>query len=428
MKRKIFLLSTLLAFACASIYSYDLTRKEKEKTYKDMELFADVLAIVQEQYVESVDSKELIYGSLRGMMEALDPYSDFMDPEKHQELIEETAGKFGGIGVEISMREGVLTVVTPLEGTPAWEADLQPNDKIVKINGELTKGVSLEAAVGLLRGDPGTDVKVSILREKENKIFSVTIKRAIISLQDIKRYVILEDSVAYVRIAQFSDVTVKDLAKALKELKKQGMEGLIIDLRSNPGGLLDSAVDVASLFIDPGKKVVEIIDRDNKKDEFFSRRIEEKTNKIPMVILVNDGSASGSEIVAGCLQDYKRALILGVKTFGKGSVQTVIPLTDGAALKLTTAKYYTPVGRMIHEKGIEPDIVVENRKIKTEEPNGEDELFEKYDDLDKKENGNLAENTEEETDDKDDDDFYKKDYQILRALDLVRGLIILGDK
>lgn len=421
MKRKIFLLSLILAFGSFSIYSYDVTRKEKEQTYKDLELYADTLSLVQKNYVESVASKELIYGSLRGLMDSLDPYSSFMDPDEYKELIQETSGKFGGIGIEISLRKGVLTVVTPLEGTPAWKVKLQPNDKIVKIDDKLTKGMSLNEAVELLRGDPGSKVNVTILREKENRIFSVDIKRAIISIQDIRRALLLENDVAYVRIAEFRDDTAKDLAKALKKLDDEGMQGLILDLRSNPGGLLDSAVDVASLFIEPGDKVVYVLDRDGKKDEYFARRLEEKFNDIPMVVLVNDGSASGSEIVAGCIQDYKRGLVLGIKSFGKASVQTVIPLTDGSALRLTTAKYYTPNGRLIHEEGISPDIEVEYKKIELDGPSQEDELFDKV-----KENDNPS-NDDEEQDPDEDEDFYKKDYQIIRALDLVKGLILLGE-
>lgn len=426
MKRKIFLVTLLLAFGCVSIYSYDITRKEKEQTYKSMELYADTLAIVQENYVESADAKDLIYGSLRGLMDSLDPYSSFMDPEEYRELLEETSGKFGGIGIEISLRKGVLTVVTPLEGTPAWKADLQPNDKIVKIDDQRTKDLSLNDAVDLLRGDPGSKVNVTILREKTNKIFDVDIKRAIISVKDIRRAGILEDSVAYVRIAEFRDDTARDLAKTLKGLKKDGMEGLILDLRSNPGGLLDSAVDVASLFIEPGKRVVYMLDRNNKKDEFFSKHIESKFADIPLVVLINDGSASGSEIVAGCIQDYKRGLILGIKSFGKASVQTVIPLTDGSALRLTTAKYYTPEGRLIHEKGISPDIKIDYKKLKLENDNKpSDEVFEKLDDFD---GLDKRDQDEDEYDEDLDKDFYKKDYQILRALDLVRGLTLLGAK
>lgn len=420
MKRKIFFLSVLLAFGCFSIYSYDVTRKEKEQTYKDLELYADTLALVQKNYVESVEPKDLIYGSLRGLMDSLDPYSSFMDPEEYRELIEETSGKFGGIGIEISLRKGILTVVTPLEGTPAWKVKLQPNDKIVKIDSKLTKGMSLSEAVDLLRGDPGSKVNVTILREKENRIFDVDIKRAIISIKDIRHARLLDDDVAYVRIAEFRDDTAKDLAKALKNLDDEGMEGLILDLRSNPGGLLDSAVDVASLFVEPGAKVVYVLDRDGKKDEYFARRLEEKFKDIPMVVLVNDGSASGSEIVAGCIQDYKRGLVLGIKSFGKASVQTVIPLTDGSALRLTTAKYYTPSGRLIHEEGITPDIEVEDKKIELEKPSQEDELFDKVEGNDK------PIESEEETSEED-EDFYKKDYQIVRALDLVRGLILLGE-
>ena len=402
-------------------FAYEIKREEKEQTYKELELFADTLAIVQSRYVESSDPKDLVFGALAGMLDSLDPYSSFMTPDDYKELLMETSGKFGGLGIEISLREGILTVVTPLEGTPAWKAELEPNDKIVKIEEELTKGLTLNEAVKLLRGDPGTDVTITVLREKEGKIFNKTITRAIISIKDIKKALILEDDIAYIRIVEFRENTQRDLRKALKRLKKEGMKGAILDLRSNPGGLLDSAVDVASLFIEPDKLVVYTLDRDAVKEEYKSRKRGVHFTKLPLVVLVNDGSASGSEIVAGCIQDYKRGLILGITTYGKASVQTVIPLVDGAALRLTTAKYYTPNGRLIHEKGIKPDIEVLRRKIEEEKPTKEDEIFDKVSNLkedDKKEDDKI----EEQEDDK---DFYKTDYQIVRALDLVRGIIIL---
>lgn len=412
----------LFALVCASIYSYDLTRDEKEQTYKELELFADSLSLVQHKYVENVEPKDLVFGALSGMLDSLDPYSSFMTPEDYKELLVETSGKFGGLGIEIALREGILTVVTPLEGTPAWTADLKPNDKIVKIDDKLTKGTTLNEAVKLLRGDPGTEVNLTILREKESRIFDVLIKRAIISVKDIRKSLILEDGIGYIRIAEFREKTAADLRAAVKKLEADGMQGMIVDLRSNPGGLLDSAVDVASLFIESGKLVVYTLDRDGQKEEYKSRRFTDSILDIPMVILVNDGSASGSEIVAGCIQDYRRGLILGIKTYGKASVQTVIPLTDGAALRLTTAKYYTPNGRLIHEKGIEPDIFVEQRNIAKDDPSKEDEVFEKIETHDKEENGDSKKDSKEE----EDAGFYKTDYQIIRALDLVKGLTILN--
>ena len=413
----------VFSLVSASAYSYELSRSEKEETYKELELFADTLGIVQSRYVEAVKPKDLVFGSLFGMLDSLDPYSSFMTPEDYKELLVETSGKFGGLGIEIALRGGVLTVVTPLEGTPAWDAKLQPNDKIVKIEDELTKDLTLNEAVKLLRGDPGTKVTITVLREKESKILDVTMTRAIISVKDIRKALILEDGIGYVRIAEFREDTPRDLQKELKKLKKKGLKGLILDLRSNPGGLLDSAVDVASLFIEPSKLVVYTLDRDGIREEYNSQMMGMHIVDIPLVVLVNDGSASGSEIVAGCIQDYKRGLILGLKTYGKASVQTVIPLVDGAALRLTTAKYYTPNGRLIHEKGVSPDIEVERRNIEDEDSSEDSDVFEKVEELDKK-----KKETSKRKIKKDDKDFYKTDYQIIRALDLVRGLIILGNK
>jgi len=434
MKKRI--IASLLAFLCltSSAFAYEPTKEEKEATYKQLELFAEALSMIQKRHVEKKEPKDDIYGSLRGLLDSLDPYSSFMDPAEYKELLEETAGKFGGLGVEIAMRDKVLTVVSPVEGTPAWKAGLKPQDKIVKIEDKKTRDVELDDAVKLLRGDPGTKVKLTILREKENRIFSVTLTRAIIDVKDIRKAMILENEVGYVRIAEFRDNTARDLAKALGELSGKGMKGLIVDLRSNPGGLLDSAVDVASLFIPADKLVVYTLDRDGKKEDYLSTKQDKAQREIPMVVLVDDGSASGSEIVAGCMQDYKRAVILGVKSYGKASVQTVIPLSDGSALRLTTAKYYTPLGRLIHEKGIHPDIVVEPKLLDLDKPKKEDEIFEKADRLEKGVAESVADKSADKDaendldDEKNDPSFYKRDAQLIRAVDLVRGMIVVGKK
>jgi carboxyl-terminal processing protease len=255
------------------------------------------------------------------------------------------------------------------------------------------------------------------------------VTRAIIDVKDIRKALILENDVGYVRIAEFREDTAKDLAKALGDLSGQGMKGLIVDLRSNPGGLLDSAVDVASLFIEPKKLVVYTLDRDGKKEDFMSTDQAKAQRDIPMVVMVDDGSASGSEIVSGCMQDYQRAVVLGVTSYGKASVQTVIPLSDGSALRLTTAKYYTPNGRLIHEKGITPDIVVESKRLELDKPSKEDEVFAKAEQL---ENGkpdaavSSSKKDDTDSDEKDDPLFYKRDAQLVRAVDLVRGMIIVG--
>jgi carboxyl-terminal processing protease len=411
---------SLGVIAGGCVYAYDITREDKEKTYQELELFADSLALVQSKYVEDKPPRDLIYGALRGLLSSLDPYSQFMDPDEYKDLLVETSGKFGGLGIEISIKDSLLTIVSPLEGTPAWRAGLQPGDRIVKIGEDLTRDMTLTDAVAKLRGDPGTDVVITLLRESEGAVFDVTLTREVINVKDIRKAQILEDGIGYVRIAEFRQETAGDLHKALTRLENEGMKGLILDVRSNPGGLLDSAVEIAGMFVEPGALVVYTLDRDKQKIDYTAQRGGNHLLDIPMVVLVNGGSASGSEIVAGCLQDYRRALLLGTKTFGKASVQTVIPLTDGAALRLTTAKYYTPEGRLIHEEGIHPDITVDQRDLESKTTK-EDEVFDR---LEQKEKESSADGTDPD----DEKDFYKTDYQVLRALDLVKGLVIIGNK
>ena len=426
MKKRIRMLVTSLVsigiIAGGCVYAYDITREDKEKTYQELELFADSLALVQSKYVEDKPPRDLIYGALRGLLSSLDPYSQFMDPDEYKDLLVETSGKFGGLGIEISIKDSLLTIVSPLEGTPAWRSGLEPGDRIVKIGEDLTRDMTLTDAVSKLRGDPGTDVTITLLRESEGSVFDVTLTREVINVKDIRKAQILEEGIGYVRIAEFREKTAADLRKALNGLEKEGLRGLILDVRSNPGGLLDSAVEIAGMFVEPGALVVYTMDRDKQKVDYAASRGGEHLLDIPMVVLVNGGSASGSEIVAGCLQDYRRALILGTKTFGKASVQTVIPLTDGAALRLTTAKYYTPEGRLIHEEGIHPDIAVEQRDLEAKTTK-EEEVFGQLEQKEKE-----KESSGEEADADSEKDFYKTDYQILRALDLVKGLVIIGSK
>ncbi len=374
----------------------------KDEIYKKLDLFGEALAVIQKKYVEELSPKDVIYGAISGLLLSLDSYSQFLDPEEYKELLVETEGKFGGLGIEITIKDGLLTIVSPIEDTPAWRAGLKPGDIIVKIDGKLTKGITLNEAVKKLRGKPGTKVTITVLREKDRKIENITVTRGVIKIKDIKRAIILEDEVGYIRLAEFRETTARDLDKALKKLKKQGMKALILDLRNNPGGLLHSAVDVASRFLKEGKLIVYTKPRSGEKIEYKSLPLGKKYLEIPMVVIINKGSASGSEIVAAALRENKRAIILGEKSFGKASVQTVIPLSDGSAIRLTTAKYYTPQGHSIHEKGITPDIIVAKEKIEKKE-----DIFEELK-KDKKEFD------------------YRKDYQIIRALDLIRGLLILS--
>jgi len=347
----------LLSMAGLALSAID--RSKKNETYKELELFADALAYVQAQYVDEAKPKDLIYGALSGMVNELDPHSQFLTPQEYEDLKIETEGRFGGIGVEITMKDGLATIVTPIADTPAWDAGLKTGDRLVKIDDTVIKNLTLSDVVKKLRGKPGTEVIVIAWREKDDKLYTFKIKRAMIEVKDIKEAKLLEPGIGYIRLAEFRENTPQELDRILKEFKDQGAGALVFDLRNNPGGLLDKAVDVAARFLSKGTLIVSIKGRDPKQDEIFNAGYGMPDTGMLIVLLVNEGSASGSEIVAGAFQDNKRAIVLGEKTFGKGSVQTVLPLSDGSALKLTTSLYFTPGGNSIHEKGIMPDIIVE---------------------------------------------------------------------
>jgi carboxyl-terminal processing protease len=356
MKRPILLLCTLFCL-CAAPVCAD-SGKQEQNLYKDLETFANVLTLLQQYYVDEVDSHKVIIGAINGMLGSLDPHSAYMTPEDFKDLEEETSGSFTGIGIEISIRDGVLTAVAPIEGTPADRQGIKSGDQIVRINGELTKSMTLMEAVKKLRGEKGTAVTISVYRQewKEPKDFTMT--REAIPLFSVKS-MDLEPGFAVIRISNFQTSTTKDVRSALKTLKKKhALQGLVLDLRNNPGGLLDQAVKVADIFMDKGV-IVSTKGRNKEEQMVFEAHPEGGSNDYPMVVLVNGGSASGSEIVAGALQDHKRAIILGTTTFGKGSVQTILPLPDGAGLRLTTAKYYTPSGDSIQATGIKPDMMVQ---------------------------------------------------------------------
>jgi carboxyl-terminal processing protease len=324
--------------------------------YEDLKTFSEAFSLVRKNYVENVKPKDLIYGAIKGMLGSLDPHSAFMTPEQYKEMQVDTKGEFGGIGIQIGVKDSMLTVIAPIEDTPAYKAGIKAGDKIVKINDQFTKDMSLHEAVSKMRGAPSTSVKIAILREGWKVTKDFTIVREIIKIKSVKSK-LLEDGIGYVKINQFQEQTSSDLSKALKNLEKQKITSLILDLRNNPGGLLNSAVDVSSQFLPTGKLVVFIKDRKGEKVEYRSGKSELNAD-VPMVVLVNQGSASASEIVAGALKDWNRAVLIGTQTFGKGSVQSVIPLEDGSAVRLTTARYYTPNGISIQTTGITPDIVV----------------------------------------------------------------------
>ncbi|RII27031.1 MAG: peptidase S41 [Geobacter sp.] len=395
--------------------------------YESIELFTDVLAIVKKSYVEEVDTKKLIYGAINGMLTSLDPHSSFMPPEMYKEMKIETKGSFGGLGIEITIKDGLLTVISPIEDTPAFKAGIKAGDQILKIDDKFTKDLTIMDAVKRMRGPKGSKVVLTIFREGLDKPKEFPLVRDVIQVKSVK-FKTLDDGFAYVRIAQFQEKTDDDLSKALETLGQENggkLRGLVLDLRNDPGGLLDQAVRVAEHFVDEGQLIVYTEGREKESKMRFTSRKGEKEPSYPIVVLINSGSASASEIVAGALQDHKRAVIMGTQSFGKGSVQTIIPLSDNSGLRLTTARYYTPSGRSIQAKGITPDITVERMELpSTEKKEGahlrEKDLENHFETADgkeapavKKEEGKLpAYKTDEQI---------KGDYQVLRALDLLKG-------
>lgn len=339
----------------------DKSQDSLDVAFEKMRLLTSVLLEIRKSYVdeEKTEYKDLLYGALRGMLQALDPHSQFMDPDMFRDMKSDTAGEFGGLGIVIGIREGVLTVVAPMEDTPAFRAGILHDDKIIAIDGESTENMSLQEAMKKMRGEPGSKVKIKIVRPKRQLIKELELVRAVIKVESVKAAAIIGDQIGYVRITQFNEPTADALQKALDKLRAAGMTALILDLRNNPGGLLTSAIDVSEKFLKTGQAIVAIKGRKGAGGNYqYIAKGRAHYLGFPMVILVNGGSASASEITAGALQDNHRAIIVGEKTFGKGSVQSVLPLEDGSAIRLTTAKYYTPSGRTIHEKGVDPDILV----------------------------------------------------------------------
>src|SRR5215471_9710338 len=396
--KKAFVIGSLLVVLTLSLGgTVNSKSTDNSPTYEQLRLFTEVLSIVQNQYVDEVPPKELIYSAIKGTLRGLDPHSSFLDPENYKEMQVETSGSFGGLGIEITLRDDILTVVSPIEGTPAYRAGIQPGDRIVKIDGLITKDMQLSDAVKRMRGKPGTKVTISIMREGLTEPKDVEITREQIRVHSVRTQD-LGQGIAYIKLRQFQEQSSHDLDQALEKFSKSGMKALVLDLRNNPGGLLTSAVEVTEKFVDDGKLVVYTEGRVRNQNMRFSAHSKHPYSSLPMVVLVNQGSASASEIVAGALQDYGRAMVVGVQTFGKGSVQTIIPLSDGSGLRLTTAKYFTPKGRSIHGKGITPDIVVEVPK----DPSGKppQPSLDPAEDL-------------------------KKDVQLQRALDVIKTMRVL---
>jgi len=327
------------------------------ESYRSLELLTEVLRQIEKNYVEPQDDQKLVLGAIKGMVQSLDPHSSFLSKEEHEDLLSETKGSFSGIGIEITVRDNVLTVVSPIEGSPAYKAGFQAGDKIIKIDGKAAADMTLPEAVKSIRGEKGTKVTLTVMREGDPKPLEFTVIRDVIPIRSV-RSTVLTPKIAYVRISNFQGKTTNDLSAEMEKLETgRKLEGLILDLRNNPGGLLSQAIDVSDLFLDAGV-IVSTKGRESSQDIKASAHKKKTDRSYPIVVLVNGGSASAAEIVAGALQDNKRALILGTKTFGKGSVQTIIPLSDGSGLRLTTAMYYTPSGRSIQANGIVPDVEV----------------------------------------------------------------------
>ncbi len=347
----------------SSLASYGFAEEKKEKApYKELEVFARVMHFIDENYVDKVDSKELIIGAVRGMLRTLDPHSAYMPAKMYKDFRDDTSGQFGGVGIELGVQDKTLTVIAPLEDGPAFKAGVLAGDRIIRIDSKMTKDLSTEDAMALLKGKPGT--KVLIAFKRENKIVEIPIVRDVIRISTVKS-TLFHDDTGYVRVTSFGEKTAKDAEKAIETLENnKNLRGIVLDLRGNPGGLLDQAIKLTNLFIEEGP-VVYTIGRDKKKKEAESAVRGRRITKLPLVVLVDGSSASASEIVAGALQDYRRGVIAGQRTFGKGSVQSVVPLNNDSGLKLTVARYYTPSGRSIQAKGIEPDVPLDYVDEKT---------------------------------------------------------------
>ncbi|WP_243373271.1 S41 family peptidase [Geotalea sp. SG265] len=438
--RKIILsLFLIIVILSAAIFGILNTRKSiSQRSDQDyLRLFTEVVAIIKRHYVEEVDTRKLMQSAVRGMLTSLDPHSEYMAQESFKEMQVHIAGSFGGLGIEINMQDGKLVVVSPIEDTPAFKAGIKPGDHIWKIDDKFTRGMNISKAVSLMRGEKGTSVTLTILRNGSSTPLVFHLVRDIIKTRSVKART-LEPGFGYIGVAEFQGRTGEDFANALKKLREDNggaLRGLVLDLRYNPGGLVDQAFMVADRFIGEGLSnglIVYTEGREPSAKRSWTAYVGEKEPRYPMVVLINGGSASASEIVAGALQDHKRAIIMGTQSFGKGSVQSVLPLRNGDGLKLTTAKYYTPNGRSIQAKGITPDIVVGMMKPKNGGvPDKDDSIREKDLENHFEEKGKAAEPQQEPKRGKTitaaaADRAKQDDYQLSRALDLLKGIDMLS--
>lgn len=414
----------------------DNNKPDPDDVYRHLNLFGDVFEQVREKYVEEVDDKELIENAINGMLASLDPHSAYLNEDDFEEMRVQTRGEFGGLGIEVTMENGFVKVVSPIDDTPAFAAGIKAGDLITHLNGQPVMGMTLSEAVDIMRGKVGTEIELTVVREGENEPLYIKIIRDIIRIQAVKNN-IFKDSVGYIRITTFNQNAEEGVKEAVNKIKSElsdNLIGYIIDLRNNPGGLLDQAIGVSDIFLDQGEIVSTRGRRpsDTERDNAYAG---DMAAGLPIIVIVNGGSASASEIVAGALQDHRRALIIGTQTFGKGSVQSIIPIAGRGAMRLTTARYYTPSGRSIQAKGIEPDIEVELAKLETLE-------YRRTSEADLKgalDNGLPANDNTSSKKDKTKDDAKKtkeeenaellqKDYQLARAVDLLRGLSMYNGK
>ena len=422
----LFISMVLLSAPVHSLKAEPPKTVEDELPLEQLRNFSDIFARIKSNYVEEVDDKALLENAIRGMLSGLDPHSTYLDPDEYKELQIDTTGKFGGLGIRVGMEEGFIKVISPIDDTPAFHAGIKAGDLIIRINNKPVKGMTLNEAIDSMRGEPGSSITLSIIREQEREPLSITLKRAIIKVKSVKSYLI-EKNYGYVRISTFQSRTAPHLLEAIHDLKKENknkLKGLILDLRNNPGGVLNAASDVADLFINEGTLVYT---KGRIKNSYFKFKAKpgDTMNKAPIIVLINAGSASASEIVAGALQDHKRAIVMGTKSFGKGSVQTIQELRNGGAVKFTTARYFTPSGRSIQAEGIEPDINLENMKLSEIKSNKLKRI--KESDL----TGHISNPEEKKSAKKvtpNNNKLFKKlssDYQVQEALHLLKGLNIL---
>ncbi len=391
-------------------------QSDSAETLRALKLFGDVFERVRADYVEEVADQTLIEAAINGMLTSLDPHSGYLDQNRYRDMQVQTRGEFGGLGIEVTMENGLVKVVSPIDDTPAWRAGIKAGDLITHIDDEPVTGLSLGEAVDKMRGPVNTDIKLRILRKGEKKPLEITITRAVIRISPVRSEA--QGDIGYVRVTTFNEQTNSALRDKVAELRREigDMKGLVLDLRNNPGGLLDQAVAVADAFLDKGE-IVSTRGRRPDSIQRYNARPGDILDGLPLVVLINGGSASASEIVAGALQDHKRAIVMGTQSFGKGSVQTIIPIPGHGALRLTTARYYTPSGRSIQAKGITPDITVQQAKVELIDDNGRREA-----DLRGRLEADVA--TPEDNTAKPTAPLEEKDYQLARAIDLLRGIAL----